>query len=83
LEKCRTYDNAKYNSRSIKHKYPQLLDDWNYNKNADLRPENINLHTEKKVWWRCPKGHEEYRTPLSKFKNSCLVCFGKRKISSR
>jgi hypothetical protein len=83
---CRNCDfksNAKYNSRSIKHKYPQLLDDWNYNKNADLRPENINLHTEKKVWWRCPKGHEEYRTPLSKFKNSCLVCFGKRKISSR
>ena len=37
---------------------PILLQEWNYEKNGDLLPENFTAHSNRKVWWKCPKGHE-------------------------
>ena len=39
-------------------KYPNLLEEWNYNKNADTDPYQISPFSNKKVWWKCEKGHE-------------------------
>ena len=37
---------------------PDLLAEWNYEKNGDLKPEDFRPFARKKVWWRCKNGHE-------------------------
>lgn len=36
---------------------PELSELWNYEKNA-LKPEKYVAGSARKVWWKCPKGHE-------------------------
>ncbi len=43
---------------SLAYCYPQISKEWNYEKNGDLLPENVIAGTDKKVWWKCEKGHE-------------------------
>ena len=33
---------------------PDLAKEWNYEKNGDLRPEDVSCGSNKKVWWRLP-----------------------------
>lgn len=33
--------------------YPELLDEWNFEKNTDLDPYTISAGSHQKVWWRC------------------------------
>ena len=37
---------------------PILAGEWNYEKNGNLKPENVAPNSSKKVWWKCLKGHE-------------------------
>lgn len=37
---------------------PELAKEWNYDRNGNLRPDQILPGTEKKVWWKCSRGHE-------------------------
>ena len=37
---------------------PELANEWNYEKNRDLRPCEVLPGSHKKVWWRCSNGHE-------------------------
>ena len=38
---------------------PELVKEWDYDKNGDLKPENYMPASNIKVWWRCSKcGHE-------------------------
>ena len=37
---------------------PKLLEEWNYDKNGDLSPENFTANSGKKIWWKCSEGHE-------------------------
>jgi len=37
---------------------PDLIKEWNYNKNGNLKPSMFTINSEKKVWWICSKGHE-------------------------
>ena len=36
----------------------ELSEEWNYDKNGDLHPSDVLPGSHKKVWWKCPKGHE-------------------------
>ena len=36
----------------------ELLSEWDYDKNLDISPYNITYGSDKKVWWKCKKGHE-------------------------
>jgi hypothetical protein len=36
----------------------QLAKEWNYEKNGRLTPECVTAGSDKKVWWKCKKGHE-------------------------
>ena len=36
----------------------QLMAEWDYKKNGDLKPEDFTVSSNKKVWWRCAQGHE-------------------------
>ena len=37
---------------------PELAKEWNNAKNGNLKPEDFTVFSEKKVWWKCEKGHE-------------------------
>ena len=37
---------------------PTVANEWNYEKNIGLLPTMISSGSNKKVWWRCSKGHE-------------------------
>ena len=37
---------------------PTLSSEWNYEKNIGLLPEEIAPNSNKKVWWKCQRGHE-------------------------
>ena len=37
---------------------PTLAREWNYEKNGGLYPYNVLPNSNKKVWWKCAKGHE-------------------------
>lgn len=43
---------------------PELVNEWNYEKNGALKPEDVLPKSEKKVWWKCSKGHE-WQTQIS------------------
>lgn len=47
---------AGYND--LKTLFPIVVREWNYAKNKSLVPEKCAAHSNKKVWWICPKGHE-------------------------
>ena len=44
--------------RSILFFNPEIANEWNYEKNGNLRPEYFMANSHKKVWWKCSKGHE-------------------------
>jgi hypothetical protein len=38
--------------------FPSIAKEWNYEKNGELRPENVTKGSNKILWWRCKEGHE-------------------------
>ena len=58
---------------------PTLAQEWNYEKNGNLRPENMRPNSGKKIWWKCAKGHEWQQT-VDKRSNGvgCPYCSNKK-----
>ncbi len=55
--------------------YPDLVALWNKTRNGNLKPTDITASSGKKVWWKCPEGHEWRRTPhLMGRSLGCPVC---------
>ena len=42
---------------SLAAKFPDLLSEWDTEKNSPLLPTQVMPGAHRKVWWRCPKGH--------------------------
>jgi hypothetical protein len=67
-------------------KYPELLEEWDGDKNIGLNPSNLTPRSSKKVWWRCASGHS-WQTIISnrtnRIKSGCPICAqnSKRKYS--
>lgn len=60
----------------------QLMAEWDYEKNTELKPETLLLNSNKKVWWKCEHGHSweaaiAHRTRGRK----CPVCQSKKILS--
>lgn len=36
---------------------PKLWDEWNYENNRDLHPEDCTDDLRRYVWWKCASGH--------------------------
>ncbi len=59
--------------------HPELITEWNYEKNAGLNLEDITSGNPKKVWWRCDKGHEWEATIANRSNGSkCPICLGRQ-----
>lgn len=55
-----------------------LAKEWNYEKNANIGPDNFTVGSHKKVWWKCNQGHEWQATISSRNKgNGCPYCSGR------
>lgn len=62
--------------RSIAEQRPDLLEEWNYNKNGSLTPYDISVGSSKKVWWKCKECGFEWQAVPSHRKNGkgCPKC---------
>ena len=56
--------------------YPKLVKEWNYEKNNGLLPTEIVGSSNKKVWWKCDKGHEWEDKVYNRSKKNygCPIC---------
>jgi len=71
---------TKKKDKSLKEKYPELVEEWNYKKNKELLPEMVTASSEKKVWWIGKCGHE-WQTVVkarTKSKAGCPYCNSNR-----
>lgn len=58
-------------------KRPELIKEWNYEKNGNLMPQDVLFGSDKKVWWICPKGHEWATKISARSRGSrCPYCLG-------
>ena len=62
-----------YNDLATKN--PELAKEWNHEKNGDLNPTDVASNSNKKVWWKCNKGHE-WKTSINNRNNGsgCPYC---------
>lgn len=65
--------------------HPEIAKEWDYEKNGDLKPQDVVYGTRRSVYWLCPMGHS-YKTGIlhrtAKDKATrCPVCFSGRQTS--
>ncbi len=61
---------------------PIIAKEWHYEKNGDLRPEHFTPNSNKKVWWKCSKGHEWQSVIKNRSKGrGCPICGAERNTS--
>jgi DNA-directed RNA polymerase subunit RPC12/RpoP len=61
---------------------PTLAKEWNHEKNNGLKPADVLPNSNKKVWWKCQKGHEWKATIDSRNKGvDCPICSSERNTS--
>jgi hypothetical protein len=59
--------------------YPDIAKEWNAERNGDLAPTTLKAKTNKKVWWKCRKGHEWQAMIYSRTSGTgCPYCSGQR-----
>ena len=59
----------------------RLLAEWDWEKNTalDLDPHKLTVGSERKVWWKCSKGHEWEAVCYSRTAgNQCPICSGRK-----
>lgn len=57
---------------------PDIAKQWHPTKNGKLTPLQMTPRSNKKVWWKCEKGHEWYATVDSRSKTICPICTGRK-----
>lgn len=65
---------------TLESKFPNLVEEWDYNKNFPLTPSDVYYGSNLKVWWMCKKGHS-WRikiTNRTKRSSGCPYCSNKR-----
>jgi len=65
---------------SVAEKVPESMRYWDYEKNGNLKPENVTRGSTKKVWWMCEYGHS-WQGAVHSFANSkhrCPYCAGRK-----
>lgn len=61
---------------------PELICEWNYEKNGDKKPEMFSKGSEEKVWWKCREGHEWEAVIYSRVAGKgCPICSGNQLLT--
>ena len=64
---------------------PELAKQWHPTKNGDLTPYDVTPGTQKKVWWKCPKGADHEWDAVVADRNNgigCAVCSNYKVVNS-
>ena len=78
IENLREYSEKE---NSLLYVNPEIAKEWNYEKNGALKPEHVLINSNKKVWWKCPKGHEWQAIIASRNSgNNCPYCSGRNTV---
>lgn len=65
--------------RSLAARNPKLSKLWDYTKNDGLTPRDVFSWSDKKIWWKCPKGHSwQNRINDARKTNECPYCEGRK-----
>jgi hypothetical protein len=60
-------------------KFPKIAKEWHPSKNKPLTPEDVLPGSNKKVWWKCGKGHEWLTMVNHRLRGSgCPECSGQK-----
>ena len=61
--------------------YPELIKEWDFEKNVDIQPNEIKAGSGKKVWWKCSNcGYEWLARITDRTRgNDCPKCAKKKK----
>ena len=71
--------NIQNNSHALSITNPELLSEWDYDKNSPLTPDNVTSGSNKKVWWKCSHGHEWLAVIYHRVKGvGCPYCSNKK-----
>lgn len=66
--------------RNLATEYPALLNEWNWERNGEKKPEEFSPRSKSKVWWRCRSGHSWEANINNRTRgtgNSCPVCLNR------
>ena len=66
---------VKENSFASKH--PELLDEWDHQKNKGIDPYSISEYSKLEAWWKCPSCGSEWKASVSmrsRGKKKCIYC---------
>lgn len=62
--------------------HPQISAQWHPTINGDLTPADVVAGSERRVWWKCDKGHEWQAPVYSRTRGlGCPICSGKKIVS--
>ena len=64
-------------------RFPQIAAQWHPTKNGALTPRQVTPYANRRVWWRCPRGHE-YRAVVggrTMGGSGCPYCAGRRALA--
>lgn len=57
---------------------PLLAEQWDYEKNEDITPDEISVYSNRRVWWKCNLGHSWRATVASRADlKGCPYCSGR------
>lgn len=59
---------------------PELIAEWDFEKNGDLKPEMVSACSHFQIWWTCKEGHSYSLAPVLRTRQhqGCPYCAGKR-----
>ncbi len=72
-------------SNCLATKNPEIAKEWHPTKNGDLTPFNVVPRSNKKVWWKCPKGDDhEWSTSIDgRIRGyGCSICANQKVVKS-
>ncbi len=73
------YSNRLMDGKSLFDKYPELTDEWDYEKNKK-KPNEVLYGDSRKYWWKCKNGHTYQCSPNMRTnqKVGCPYCSGRK-----
>ena len=81
FKEYRSYFPSPFPEHSLLKTHPELSNEWDYEKNYPLKPENFSYGVKNKMWWLCQSGHSfqatiNHRTG-KKQQTGCPQCSGR------
>lgn len=78
----RAYFMNSLKENSVASVFPELIEEWDVEKNGGITPDAFSARNNKKVWWKCKNGHS-WRSSINsrgERKLGCPYCAGQRVI---